>query len=229
MTDAAGEKPPRRSVVDGEIAARVDDVRGRIAAAARAAGRDPSSVQLVAATKTQSVERVAAVIRAGVVDIGENRAQELVAKAPDLEYLSPTWHFIGGLQRNKVKSLVPYVQCWQSIDRLELVDALAARGAAPRTLVEVNVGAEPQKSGCAVADAPRLVDALAQRGLGPVGLMTVVPAVGDPRGHFAALRELGERLGLAELSMGMSGDFEAAIGEGATIVRVGTGLFGPRS
>lgn len=211
-----------------EIAARVRNVRERIAAAARAAGRDPALVRLVAATKTQSVQRVAAVIRAGVVDIGENRAQELVAKAPDLEHLTPTWHFIGKLQRNKIKSLVPWVQCWQSIDRIELVDALVTRGAAPRTLVEVNVGAEPQKSGCAVADAPGIVDALARRELGPVGLMTVAPAVGDARPHFAALRELGARLGLAELSMGMSGDFEAAIGEGATIVRVGTGLFGPR-
>jgi hypothetical protein len=210
------------------VAERVTAVRARIDAAARAAGRSPGSVRLVAATKTQSVDAVRAVVAAGVADLGENRAQELAAKAPALAPLEPTWHFIGRLQRNKINQLAPWVRWWSSIDRTELVDALAARVAGARVLIEVNVAGEAQKGGCAPAEAPDLVAHARARGLEPVGLMTVAPLGGDPRPAFATLRGLAERLGLAELSMGMSGDFEAAIGEGATIVRVGTALFGPR-
>ncbi len=210
------------------VAARVAAVRDRIDAAARAAGRSPDAVRLVAATKTQTVDAVRAVVAAGVTDLGENRAQELVAKAPELAGSDPTWHFIGRLQRNKINQLAPWVRWWESVDRAELVDALVTRVPGARVLVEVNVAAEAQKGGCTVADAPGLVDRARAGGLDPVGLMTVAPAGGDPRPVFATLRELGERLGLAELSMGMSSDFEAAIGEGATIVRVGTALFGPR-
>jgi pyridoxal phosphate enzyme (YggS family) len=210
------------------VAARVDAVRARIDAAAHAAGRSRDEVRLVAATKTQTVEAVRAVVAAGVTDLGENRAQELVAKAPELADSAPTWHFIGRLQRNKINQLAPWVRWWESVDRAELVDALATRAPGARMLLEVNVAAEPQKGGCAVADAPVLVDRARAAGLDPVGLMTVAPADGDPRPVFAALRLLGERLELTELSMGMSNDFEAAIGEGATVVRVGTALFGPR-
>jgi pyridoxal phosphate enzyme (YggS family) len=210
------------------VAARVAEVRARIDAAARAAGRVPDTVRLVAATKTQSIDAVRAVVAAGVTDVGENRAQELVAKAPALAPDGATWHFIGRLQRNKINQLVPWVDLWQSVDREELVDALAARAPGARVLVEVNVAGEAQKGGCAMAEAPALVARATERGLVPQGLMTVAPLAGDPRRAFAALRELGERLGLAELSMGMSGDFEAAIAEGATIVRVGTALFGAR-
>jgi uncharacterized pyridoxal phosphate-containing UPF0001 family protein len=120
------------------------------------------------------------------------------------------------------------VQWWQSVDRAELVDALASRAPGARLLVEVNVAGETQKGGCSAADAPALVERARAGGLVPVGLMTVAPAVGDPRPVFAGLRELAQRLELPELSMGMSGDFEAAIAEGATIVRVGTALFGAR-
>lgn len=220
------------------IAARVTAVRERIADASRRAARPADSVRLVAATKTQSVASIAAVICAGVRELGENRAQELVAKAPELAHLDPTWHFIGRLQRNKINQLLPWVQWWESIDRLELADALAARtggdcdggGRNPpiRVLVEVQMVAEAQKGGCTPTEAPVLVDRLRERGLVVEGLMTVAPAQGDPVPVFAALRELAERLELKDLSMGMSGDFEAAIGEGATIVRIGTGLFGPR-
>lgn len=212
-----------------ELAARVVEVRERIAAAARAAGRDPGSVRLVAATKTQPVEAVAAVVAAGVVDLGENRAQELVAKAPGLAAASPVWHFIGRLQRNKINQLAPWVVWWQSIDRPALIAALASRVPGARILVEVNIGGEPQKGGCAPTDAPRLVDEARTAGLEVAGLMTVAPAAGDPRPGFATLRELAGRLGVTELSMGMSGDFEAAVAEGATMVRVGSALFGPRA
>lgn len=215
------------------IAARVTAVRERIADASRRAARPADSVRLVAATKTQSVASIAAVIAAGVRELGENRAQELVAKAPELAHLDPTWHFIGRLQRNKINQLLPWVQWWESIDRVELADALAARTGAGRNppirvLVEVQMVAEAQKGGCTPTEAPVLVDRLRERGLVVGGLMTVAPAQGDPVPVFAALRELAERLELKDLSMGMSGDFEAAISEGATIVRIGTGLFGPR-
>lgn len=210
------------------VADRVAAVRARVADAARAAGRDPASVRLVAATKTQSVDAVAAVVAAGVVDLGENRAQELVAKAPALADASPTWHFIGRLQRNKINQLAPWVAWWQSIDTAALVAALAPRVPGARILVEVNVGDEPQKGGCPPAAAPGLVDSARAAGLEVAGLMTVAPAGVDPRPSFAALAELAGRIGVAELSMGMSGDFEAAIAEGATMVRVGSALFGPR-
>jgi pyridoxal phosphate enzyme (YggS family) len=212
----------------GAIAARVAEVRDRIAAAARAAGREPRAVRLLAATNTQPVEAVRAVVRAGVVDVGENRAQELVAKAPALADTDAVWHFIGRLQRNKINQLAPWVRRWESVDRAELVDALAVRAPGARILLEVNVAGEAQKAGCTPADAPALVDRARSGGLDPVGLMTVAPASGDPRPTFAALRDLADRLGLAELSMGMTGDYEAAIAEGATVVRLGSALFGPR-
>jgi pyridoxal phosphate enzyme (YggS family) len=217
------------TVASGEIAERVAAVLGRIAGAARAAGRDPAAVRLVAATKTQPVDAIAPVLEAGVLDVGENRAQELVAKAPALADRTPTWHFIGRLQRNKINQLAPWVAWWQSVDRPELVEALAARVPGARILVEVNIAAEPQKGGCAPAEAGRIVDRARASGLAVEGLMTVAPATGDPRGHFAALRELAGTLEVAELSMGMSGDFEAAVAEGATMVRVGSALFGPRA
>ncbi|MGZ4677253.1 MAG: YggS family pyridoxal phosphate-dependent enzyme [Acidimicrobiia bacterium] len=216
--------------VDGSdpIAVHVAEVRDRIAAAARAAGRDPGTVRLVAATKTQPVERVRALVAAGVGDLGENRAQELVAKAPALADLRPTWHFIGRLQRNKINQLAPFVRWWQTLDRIELVDALAQRVPGARALVEVNVSGEAQKGGCAPGEAERLVAHGRARGLEVVGLMTVAAATGDPRRSFAALADLARRCEVPELSMGMSGDLEAAIAEGATIVRVGTALLGTR-
>ncbi len=171
---------------------------------------------------------IEAAVAAGVTELGENRAQELVAKAPLLAPLGAVWHFIGRLQRNKIAQLRPWVRCYQSVDRDALVDALAARVPGARILVEVNVAGEEQKGGCAPSAALGIVDRARTAGLVVDGLMTVAPAEGDPRPVFAALRELAGRLELRELSMGMSGDFEAAIAQGATIVRVGTALFGPR-
>ena len=174
-------------------------------------------------------ELVAAVVAAGVVDIGENRAQELTAKAPALAGTPARWHFLGQLQRNKVRALAPWVVCWQSVDRDELGEEIARRAPGARVLVEVNLGSEPAKGGCSPSEALGLVDALRARGLDVAGLMAVPPAGDDPRRWFARLRELGAHLELPELSMGMSGDFEIAVEEGATMVRVGRALFGPRN
>jgi pyridoxal phosphate enzyme (YggS family) len=187
----------------------------------------------VIVTKTVPEARVRDALAAGARDLGENRAQELVAKAEAIEAApaegeAPRWHFIGTLQRNKVRMLAPHVELWHSIDRPELADPLARFAPGARVLVEVNLSEEPQKGGCAAAEAPALVDRLRDAGLVVEGLMTVPAAAGDPRAAFAALRELARRLELAQLSMGMTADFEIAIAEGATIVRVGSAVFGPR-
>jgi PLP dependent protein len=211
-----------------DIGPAVARVRARIAAAATRAGRDPTSVTLVAATKTVEVARVRAVVEAGVVDVGENRAQELLAKAPDCIGLPVRWHFLGQLQRNKVRALAAHVSCWQSVDRVALGRELAQRAPGARVLVEVNLAGEPQKGGCAPGDAPGVVGSLAELGLQVAGLMAVPPHDDDPRRWFAALRELAQRIGVDELSMGMTDDYEMAVEEGATIVRVGRALFGAR-
>ncbi len=210
------------------IAEGVASVRSRVNDAARRAGRDPGEVRIVAATKTQSVEAIAAAVGAGIRDLGENRAQELVAKVPALAPLDPVWHFIGQLQRNKINQLAPWVRWWHSIDRLDLGEALARRVPGARVLVEVNVGAEAQKGGAGVLETPALVERLRELGLDVAGLMTVAPAAGDPARTFATLQIMAAGLELPELSMGMSNDFEAAIAQGATMVRLGTVLFGTR-
>jgi len=207
------------------VTERVAEVRERIAAAAARAGRDVASVTLVAATKTVDVARVQEVVDAGVVDIGENRAQELLAKT---DVHGARWHFLGQLQRNKVRALAPWVACWQSVDRPELGAEIARRAPGARVLVEVNVGEESQKGGCAPSAVPALVDALRGDGLDVAGLMTVPPHGDDPRRWFARLREQAVALELPELSMGMTDDFEVAVEEGATMVRVGRALFGAR-
>jgi pyridoxal phosphate enzyme (YggS family) len=216
------------------VAAAVTEVRDRIAAAALGAGRDPNAVRLVAASKTVPAERVAEALAAGVTDVGENRAQELVAKAdalatpPATEGMYVCWHFLGRLQRNKVRSLARRVTWWQSVDREPLGAAIARHAPGARVLVEVNLAGEGQKGGCAPGDADRLADELRQLGLRVEGLMTIPPAGDDPRPWFAALRELAVGLGVHELSMGMTDDYEAAVGEGATMVRVGRAIFGSR-
>jgi pyridoxal phosphate enzyme (YggS family) len=213
------------------LAAVLDEVRERIAAAARRAGRDPAAVKLVAASKTVPVERVAELLSLGVADVGENRAQDLVAKADALAGTTDApvcWHFLGQLQRNKVRGLAPHVTWWQSVDRKALGVTIAEHAPGAQVLVEVNVGAEPQKGGCAPTDTAGLTDALRGLGLRVEGLMTIPPQDDDPRRWFAALRDLGAELGLHHLSMGMTDDYEVAVEEGATMVRVGRALFGPR-
>jgi len=210
------------------VAARLDDVRGRLAAAARRAGRQEASVRLVAVSKGIGTGLIREALDAGVSDLGESRAQELLAKVGELTAETPRWHFIGRIQRNKVASIAPVVAVWHSVDRVEVGRAIAQRAPGARVLVEVNVSADPAKGGCRPVDAPALVESLATAGLDVGGLMTI-PALGaDPRPAFTALRELAGRLGLAELSMGMSDDFEVAVEEGATLVRVGRAIFGPR-
>jgi PLP dependent protein len=213
-----------------QVAGRLASVRARIANAARDAGRAADAVTLVAVSKTVPFDGVEAALAAGQLALGENRAQELRTKAEAFatHVPAPIWHFVGQLQRNKVRLVAPFVTCWQSIDRPELGPDLARFAPGARVLVQVNVGAEPQKAGCDPAAAPGLVDELRAVGLDVTGLMTVPPAGGDPRPHFAALRELGQGLELADLSMGMTADFEAAIAEGATIVRIGSAVFGAR-
>ncbi len=214
----------------GEIRSRVDDVRERMSAAARRTGRDPAAVTLVGATKTVPADRIAEALAAGVVDVGENRAQELLAKAPGLARAPepPRWHFLGSLQRNKVRALAPWITLWQSVDRVELGEAIARHAPGAAVLVEVNIGGEPQKSGCSPSETGALVDALAELGLRVDGLMAIPPVGDDPRRWFAALRDLAARSEVRALSMGMTDDFEIAIEEGATIVRVGRALFGER-
>ena len=210
-------------------------IRSRIDAAAREAGRDPDAVRLVAVSKMQPADRVADALEAGHRLFGENRVQEaqgrwtaLRADHPDL-----VLHLVGPLQTNKVKDAVALFDTIESVDRPKLARALAREmersGRRPDCLIQVNTGEEPQKAGIAPDD---LADFLAlcrdELGLPVRGLMCIPPVEEPPALHFALLAELADRHGLDELSMGMSGDFETAIRHGATLVRVGTALFGAR-
>lgn len=204
-----------------DIAERVEEVRSRI----RAAGGDLDRVRIVAVTKTFDAEAARAAVAAGLTDCGESRAQELLAKAPEVEGVR--WHFVGRLQTNKVRQLAPHVALWQSVDRVDVIDELGRRAPAARVLLQVNVSGEPQKGGCDPADVANLLEAARERELDVAGLMCV-PALDAPRRGFRLLRTLADDLGLEERSMGMSGDLETAVEEGSTMVRVGTALFGPR-
>jgi pyridoxal phosphate enzyme (YggS family) len=230
-------------VTVADVAERLVEVRERIAAAARSAGRTGDAVTLVVVTKEVGLDGVQAALAAGAVDLGENRAQDLVRKAAALAVTAPPdgsrangapagaaprWHFIGRLQRNKVRAVAPYVALWQSVDRPDLAAEVGHRAPGARVLLQVNVTGEPQKGGCAPDDARGLVETCAAHGCRVEGLMTVPPAVGDPRPVFSRLRQMTDDLGLDVCSMGMSGDYEAAIAEGATMVRVGSAIFGPR-
>ena len=194
----------------------------------------PAGVRLVAVSKTQPASAIREAYAAGQRDFGENYAQEWREKADALADLADLrWHFIGGLQTNKVKYLAGRVAYVHTVDREELARELSRRfaqkGAVARVLLEVNTGGEASKSGCAPADAPRLRDAVrALPAIEVAGLMCIPPAGEDPRPHFRLLRALRDRLGLAELSMGMSGDWPVAVEEGATMVRIGTAIFGAR-
>ena len=213
------------AVTPEDVAGRLAAVRQRVSDAAGRAGRPASAVRLVVVTKGVPPPVMQAALDAGATDLGENRAQELLAKAPELR-TRPTWHFIGRLQRNKVAALAPVVDVWQSVDRIELGQAIAGRAPGAAVLAEVNVADDPAKAGVAPDDAPALVDGLRSVGLRVGGLMTIPAAGRDPRPAFAALATLADRLGLSEVSMGMSDDFEVAVEEGATIVRVGRAIFG---
>jgi PLP dependent protein len=212
------------------VAARWAEVDDRVEAAAQRSGRARGDVRVVAATKTVPVEPIRQLLAAGCTDLGENRAQELLAKAPELEDdPAVTWHFIGPVQRNKVNALAPWVAWWHTVDRPALVTALGARVPGAPVLLEVNLAGEPQKAGCEPDSVGRLADSARAAGLDVLGLMAIPPHPGDPRRWFVALAALAAREGLPELSMGMSEDYETAVEEGATMIRLGRVLFGPRT
>ena len=205
-------------------------ITARIRAAAH--GR---AVQLIAVTKGFEVDAITAAVAAGCTAVGENYAQELQHKAEELRLpgtqARPEIHFIGQLQTNKVRAIASIVDVWQTVDRPSLALEIAKRAPAARIFVQVNTTDEPQKGGCAPVDAPALVEHCRTEGLQVEGLMTVGPTSTDhdaTAAAFGSLRDMAGQLGLAGLSMGMSGDFELAIAHGATHVRIGGALFGPR-
>jgi PLP dependent protein len=221
--------------MEGVIAANLAAVHGRIAAAARAAGRPGESVALVAVGKTHPASAVREALAAGHRVFGENWVQEAQAKYPPLREAFPdlTLHLIGALQTNKVREAVALFDVIESVDRLRLAQALAREmersGRRLPCLIEVNTGEEAQKSGVMPAAADDFIVKCRDRlGLPVVGLMCVPPLAEEPSPHFALLREIARRTDLRLLSMGMSADFETAIRFGATHVRVGTAIFGAR-
>ncbi len=212
------------------VAARIDDVRRRIGDS----GRDPATVRLVAVTKGFDVSAVTAALAAGVTDIGENYPAELLGKAAALAGAgadgSPRWHFLGAIQRRRVRDLAPVVGCWQTLARVVEGEAIAGRAPGARVLVEVEVSGRPGRNGCAPAAVPDLVRDLEALDLTVGGLMVVAPPgpAAVARDAFRTTARLAADLGLTELSMGMTGDLEVALSEGSTMVRLGRALFGPR-
>ena len=212
----------------------LDDIKRRIAAAEVNAGRAPGSVTLIAVSKVQPDDRVTAVLDAGQRVFGENYVQEAQGKWPGWRDRWPgvQLHMIGPLQSNKAKQAVGLFDAIHTLDRMslarKLAQAIEAQGHAPQLFVQVNTGDEPQKAGILVDELPGFLAQVREMGLNPQGLMCIPPESEDPRPHFRLLRELAEAEGLAGLSMGMSADFETAIAEGATHVRVGSAIFGAR-
>lgn len=227
-------------VFQNDIPRRLLEVRQRLAAAAQKSGRSADSVRLLAASKRQPVERLEHAYHAGQRDFGENYVQELVSKQQALQHLPDLrFHLIGHLQRNKARHAAPCVSSVHSVDSAavarELDRRLASLSRRIEVFVEVNLGDEPNKSGCVVQELPALIEAVVEcPQLELVGLMTIPPATPSAEGarpYFRRLRELsaGQCIALPRLSMGMTSDFEVAIEEGATDVRVGTALFGARA
>jgi pyridoxal phosphate enzyme (YggS family) len=217
------------------VAGALGEVRARIAAATRGAGRPEGCVALVAVSKTHPAAAVQAACAAGQLSFGENRVQEAVPKFQAAREVCPALrlHIIGSLQTNKARDAVRAADVIEVLDRPRLADAIAdaiqREGRTPELLVQVNVGDETQKSGISRAEADVFIAGCQTRfGQALTGLMAIPPADADPGPHFAWLAAAARRHGLAVLSMGMSGDFEAAIAHGATHVRVGTAVFGRR-
>ena len=223
-----------------DVAARLTDVQAQVAAAAVAAGRSPQDVTLIAVSKGQPASAIRAAFAAGQRDFGENYVQEWQAKAAELLDLDLRWHFLGHLQRNKVRFVVGKVHLLHAVDDMQGLDEMARHAWTQKVmqdvLLQVNLAAEAQKRGCTAQDAELFVDVLQRSpGLRLRGLMTLPPLDADvevARQWFRELRQLRDRIqppgaGWA-LSMGMSSDFAVAIAEGATHVRVGTAIFGPR-
>lgn len=209
----------------------------RVEAATRRAKRLVGDVTLVAVSKTRTVEEIQALYDLGHRDFGENRAQEMASKTPELPG-DIRWHFVGALQSNKARLVRPETHLLHSLDRVSLAKAWAkGQGLAPAALVQVNTGREPQKSGVLPEDVLTVVDEVIAMGIDVRGLMAIPPMSEDPeetRPHFRMLVELrdlvvGSHSGVTQLSMGMTDDFEVAIEEGASFIRVGRAIFGPRS
>ena len=218
------------------IATTLAELRERIAAAAKAAGRDPASIELLAVSKTHSPAQIEEAIAIGQNAFGENRVQEAAAKYPQLKARHPSLrlHLIGPLQTNKARDAVRLFDVIETLDRPRLAEGLAAamqkEGRRPQVFIQVNTGEEPQKGGVAPAEADRFIDEARERwGLPVKGLMCIPPVDEEPSLHFALLREIGRRNGIDRLSMGMSGDYEIAIRFGATELRIGTAIFGERA
>ncbi|MET0688998.1 MAG: YggS family pyridoxal phosphate-dependent enzyme [Methyloceanibacter sp.] len=225
----------RQHRASDDIKARLGLVRQEIALAAEAAGRKPASVKLVAVTKTVPAPMIEEAIAAGQRLFGENRVQEARAKWPALkeQHAGIELHLIGPLQSNKVREAVVLFDVIETLDRPKLARALAEEitgaGRRPRLFVQVNTGEEPQKAGVTPGETEAFVALCRDTfGLAIDGLMCIPPFDEEPAMHFALLAKLAERLGLADLSMGMSGDFARAIQFGATCVRIGTAIFGER-
>ncbi len=212
----------------------LDDVRARIAAACEKAGRAPDSVTLVAVSKVQPLERIEAVLEAGHRVFGENRVQEAQSKWPAFRerFAGVELHLVGPLQTNKARAALELFDVIQSLDRPKLATTLARlaqeTGRCPPLFVQVNTGEEPQKAGVLPADADAFIAEARAMDLPVDGVMCIPPVDEEPALHFALLAKIAERNGLSGLSMGMSGDFERAIAQGATHVRVGSALFGER-
>lgn len=217
-------------VSDVDVAANLAAVRDRIAAA----GGDPDGIELVAVTKGFGPDVVRSALDAGLVELGESYAQEMVAKVGDLDDdppgREPRWHFVGRLQRNKVRMVAPFVRLWHSVDRLSLGAEIAQRAPGAAVLAQVDLTGEESKGGCPEPRLPSLLDGLADLGLEVRGLMTIGPrgAPEDARPAFRKLRHLADHYDLAVRSMGMSADLEVAVEEGASMVRIGSALFGSR-
>jgi pyridoxal phosphate enzyme (YggS family) len=217
------------------IAEQIESVRRRIAAASERAGRDPSEVLLVGACKGASNEAVGEALAAGLHDFGENFIQEARERIDTLgdKAAGASWHFIGHLQTNKVRDAIDLFAIIQSVDSLRLAEQISRRATnSSRILLEVNVAGETSKFGLEPAEVGPAVDAVARLpNIDLMGLMTIAPTADDPedvRPYFRSLRELATANGLTQLSMGMTDDFEVAVEEGATIVRVGRAIFGER-
>ena len=222
--------PPAWAGMEG-FGARLAETRRRI----EASGRDPGSIRVVAVTKGFGSEAARAAVDAGLSELGENYADELVAKAarlgdPRVATTRPLWHFLGAIQRNKVSRLAPLVACWQGVRRLEEGRAIARRRPGSTVLVQLDVAGLPGRGGCPPERAPELVAGLRDEGLDVAGLMAVGPP-GPPEGArpgFTLLSNLADALDLPVRSMGMSDDLEVALSEGSTMVRLGRALFGDR-
>ncbi len=213
----------------------LNEINRQIAASCKIAGRNPDAVQLIAVSKTRSADEILPLLKSGQRVFGENRVQEAEAKWPALktEFPDVQLHLIGQLQSNKAAEAVAIFDCIHSLDRLSLLKALgkAMREQAKSVpcFLQVNIGAEEQKGGCAIADIPALLAAAKDESIPVIGLMCLPPADIEPAPFFALLAELAARNGLGQLSMGMSDDFGTAIMLGATHIRIGTALFGKRA